>query len=305
MRATIGAIALGTAVALGGVGALVLRARLRHVEEHTPAWVSSAAAGAAGAPRVDGSRSYVGVILSERTVDVVTRVDGLVVDLPVKLGQRVVAGELVAKVDVPKLQHELATATAAERGLVVEIARANAEVVESERVVGYKERLLAGGVGSEEEVEAARYQRKVARLRVTQAAAKLDEQRGRVAELQRDLEATKIRAPVDGVVATRYVDPGMTVATLGRVLRIVADGKPMVRFAVPQADLECLSIGADVVATGTASGARIRARVEAISPEVDAAANMLFVEARILDADAASTRWHSGELVHVVRGAGG
>lgn len=296
-------IALGVSC-LVVVTALVLRLRLRHAD-HDASAPPPVGTKVVATDRSSSEGRYVGVVLSERTVDVVARVDGLVVDVSVKLGQRVVAGTIVAQVDVPKLQHELATASAAERGLAVEVSRATAEVTEADRLVAFKEKLLAASVGSEEEVETARYQQKVSRLRVAQAEAKLEEQRGRIAELRRDLEATKIRAPLDGVIAARYVDPGTSVATLGRIVRIVGDGKPIVRFAVPQSDVERVRVGSEVLATGTASGARISARIEAISPEVDSAANMLFVEAQIVDSSTAADGWHSGELVHVTRGSGG
>src|SRR3954452_15785372 len=185
--------ALAGVIAVALVVALVLRSRLRSAHDDRAGGLSAGAASPAERGASNDGNPYVGVVLSERTVDVVAHVDGLVIDLTVKLGQRVAAGDVVSRVDVPKLQHELATATAAERASAVEIARAQAEVTETERLVAYKEKLLAASVGSEEELEAARYQRKVAKLRVDQSRTKLEEQHGRVAELQRDREASNIR----------------------------------------------------------------------------------------------------------------
>jgi RND family efflux transporter MFP subunit len=285
------------------VTALVVRSRGLRERGGPSAAAASAPLPRASSPAKSAPARYVGVVLSERTVDVVARVDGLVAALPVKLGERVEVGEVIARIDVPKLEHALATAAAGVQGSEVDIARADAEVGEAARQIEHRERLLAGGVGSQQDVEAARYQMKLGRLRVAEARAKLAERRGRLEELERDREATTVRAPLAGVVGARYVDPGTSIAVLGRVVRIVGDGKPIVRFAMPQADAGDVTVGTEVVASGTASGARIRARVEAVSPEVDPAANMLFLEARI-EGDAAGA-WRSGELVHVTTGGGG
>jgi RND family efflux transporter MFP subunit len=293
------------AVACGAlVTALVVRPRGLRGQSGATAVAASAPLPRASAPPKSAPARYVGVVLSERTVDVVARVDGLIADLPVKLGDRVHVGAVIARIEVPKLQHALATAKAAVQGSEVDIARADAEVGEATRQIEHRERLLAGGVGSQQDVEAARYQMKLARLRVAEARAKLAERRGRVEELERDREATTLRAPLAGVVGARYVDPGTSIAVLGRVVRIVGDGKPVVRFAMPQADVGEVTVGTEVLATGTASRARIRARVEAVSPEVDPAANMLFLEAQIHGGDTAGP-WRSGELVHVTTGGGG
>ena len=292
MRARVAAVIAAVVV----VGILGYRARIAH-RRAEPAYVADAAAVTPPAPAV-AEPQYVGVVLSERTVDVVARVDGQVGEVKVKLGDRVRAGQIIVKIEVPKLQSQVAAAKAATAGIAVARRRAEAEATEAERLVHYKETLNAERVGSKEEVESARYEAKAALLRVEEATAKLAEQRGRLQELERDLEATTVKAPVDGVVAIRYVDPGTSTTALRKLVRIVGDGQPLVRFAVPQGDLARIPIGSEVIGRGTASGVQVHARVIAVSPEVDPAANMLFVEAQVLEAGA----WRSGELVHVACG---
>ena len=277
------------------VGVFVHRARSVGGLERTDApelTTAPRAASPAEAPE------YVGVVLSERTVDVVARVEGLVAEMVVKLGDRVEAGQTIARIEVPKLHSQIDAAVAATQGIEVAKLRAEAEAGEAERVMHYKETLHAESVGSKAEVDAARYEAKVAALRVAEANAKLTEQRGRLQELKRDLEATTVKAPVAGIIAVRYVGTGGSAAALQKLVRIVGDGRPLVRFAVPQGDLAKIPIGGEVVAVGKASGVRVRARVVAVAPEVDPAANMLFVEAEVIEAGE-SAHWRSGELVHV------
>jgi RND family efflux transporter MFP subunit len=281
---------------------LLLRAR-RHSPAPSvavPSTVASSSADAgSGSDVTPPVQAFVGVVLAERAVDVIARVDGILSAVPVKVGQRVAANAVLGRIDAFLTDQELAMGEASARAAAAELARVKREGAEAQRQTVYKRGLHDAGVGSAEEVEQARFQAETARLRVAESTAKVQERHARIVELRRNLASAVVRAPFQGTVAARYVDPGASVQVQAKLFRIVGDGKSIVRFAVPQTDAGSVLPGMIVHATGNASNGKIRARVDSISPEVDPAANMLFVEAEVIESS--GSPWHSGELVRVAR----
>jgi RND family efflux transporter MFP subunit len=291
---------VGVVMALVALGVVVRRRAGRAVAP--PRVTETTAAIASTTPDagpVQEEAAFVGVVVSERAVDIVTRTEGLLAAVPVKVGQRIADNDIVARVDAPKLEHDFAIAKSAAREASVDLARAKAELTEATRRVAYASRLVAASVGSGEELERAQHEQKIATLHIEEANAKLAQQQSRMEELRGERDATTLRAPFAGIVAARYAEPGSVVQALSRVVRVVAEGKSLIRFAVPQREIDHAGVGTEVVASCTESrGGVIRANVASVAPEVDTAANMLFVEATV--ASASGPVCGNGEVVHVV-----
>ncbi len=131
-------------------------------------------------------------------INVGSRISGTVVHLPVKVGDRVEAGQLLAELD--------ATALAA----AVEAARADrllarAQVTLAESILERRRRLGESGLTSGEDLETARRD-----LAVEQARRQASEARLRSAEIV--LGYARITAPIGGVVAAVTTREGETVA---------------------------------------------------------------------------------------------
>jgi RND family efflux transporter MFP subunit len=195
-----------------------------------------------------------GPIAAVEEMQLGVEVSGLrVTGLYVEVGQSVHRGELLLELDARTLDSDLARARAAldEADTAASLAQANvrrAEPLASDRYIS---------AGQLDELRAARAQ---AKARVTTARAALD-----AAQLRRDF--ARLRAPADGIVSKRLVQPGQVVAAGTALLRLIRDGRLEWRAELGEAELAQVAEG-DPVAIATRDGT-VTGRVRAISPGVD------------------------------------
>ena len=143
-----------------------------------------------------------------------------------------------------------------------------------------------------------------ARADAARAAAQVEKLRGTAAVhragLERELaRAAKqmVRAPFDGVLSARFLDVGDFVSA-GQPLARVVDDTRFVRFALP-ADLHAhIQPGVSVNVLPNGSDLPLPATVVDVDPELDAAAGLGFVRARLPEA-ASGTRFMPGTRVEV------
>jgi HlyD family secretion protein len=139
-----------------------------------------------------------GTLQATQTVEVGTQVSGQLSEIYVDFNDMVEKGDLLARIDPSLLQQAVRSAEAS-------LARSTAEVEHARRNLARAMELLETNVVAVTEVETAQYQAAVAEASFRQAQVSLDQAR-------RNLEYTRILAPVDGVVIQRAVDVGQTVA---------------------------------------------------------------------------------------------
>jgi len=177
-----------------------------------------------------------GYVVAQRKAAVASKGTGRLVYLGVVEGDRVRAGQVIARIEDADVKAQLAQAQAN-----VQLSRA--ELHDAERSLA-RERLLGdSGFSSQASLDAAeaRYQRVKAGIAAAEAA---------VDAAQVALENTVIRAPFDGTVLTKNADVGEVVAPLAAS----AFSKSAV---VTVADLRSLQVEADVA----------ESNLEAVSPD--------------------------------------
>lgn len=141
--------------------------------------------------------SATGTITADPSVEVGTQVSGIVSEILVDFNDEVKAGQVLARIDTSLLEADVASATARLAG-----ARAARERLELdlERMEALHERQAV----SDQEIETARADHAVAVAQARSAQVSLDRAR-------RNLGYATIRAPIDGTVVRRDVEPGQTV----------------------------------------------------------------------------------------------
>ncbi|MEZ5440196.1 MAG: efflux RND transporter periplasmic adaptor subunit [Lysobacterales bacterium] len=158
------------------------------------------------------SVSATGTLKALSTVDVGTQVSGQVLQVLADFNDQVTAGQIIAIIDPANFQARLTQARAdlasARAGL--EEAQANHRNAEADYT--RKTELNARQLVARSEVDLALAARDQARARVSSARASIAQRDAAVANAELDLTYTEIRAPVDGVVLLRQVEPGQTVA---------------------------------------------------------------------------------------------
>ncbi len=161
-----------------------------------------------------------GTLTAQRDAGLSPRIEGLVAALAVDAGARVKRGDLLLELDDRLARLALTAADA-------ELAAAEATVGEAQRRVREAEPLVAQRSLPETELAARRAQ-------LAQAGSARDAARA-AAETRRELLARhRLRAPFDGVVATRLVDIGEWVSANQSVLQLVSLAPVLLDVQAPQ-----------------------------------------------------------------------
>lgn len=224
---------------------------------------------------------YAGEIVGEAS-DIASQVAGLLQRVPVRIGDRVRAGQLMALVDDVDLRNQLQEAEAQLGVAQANLNKAEAELegVEADhrRAVDlYSESLL-----SDQEYDRIRAQLATARANRAAFDAQVEQARARIAILQREYGQTRVTAPFDGTVAARYLDSGALVQRGTPILRLVEDAPLLVQFRVPERDLGAVRPGRAFTVTTQATGERVfEGTVRRISGEVSRTDRSAVVEGEL------------------------
>lgn len=226
---------------------------------------------------------FVGVVVPHEAVDLAARGDGVITAVRVRIGDHVTRGDVLATLDDAPSRGELAVVRARVRAAMAEAAEARLAADDARDRRDRREGASASArLGlSEEALIEARLQARQTRQRLAAAEARVAEQGARVAQLARGLDETVVRAPFDGTVASCFVAPGAAVARGAPLVRLVGADALRVRFALPEEQRGALWPGAVVAVAVRGVGAPLRAVVERVAPEVDAAARVVIAEGRL------------------------
>ena len=288
----------GFLLLMAGSAALAAIGRGDTAAAALPPEAPRAALGEEAAPAARAAEEgLLGVILARASVDVVAPEEGRLRAVDVRLGDHVPAGARIARIDLPTARFELEVAEASARAAEIEIDRTRVELAEAEERLTRRQALSAEALTTGEDLAAARYQAKLAQVRVDAAVARLREQRARADQLRQENAEAEIRAPFEGIVAVRYADPGARVGRGEPIVRLIAASERFVRFAVPEDRLAELAVGLPVRVA--ASRLELTGRVEKIAPELDAASRMIFVEAGLEGGAGGLGPVLSGEIARV------
>jgi RND family efflux transporter MFP subunit len=190
-------------------------------------------------------------------INVGSRVSGIVRSIPVKVGETVERGDLLAIIDPTELLSEIDQTRA-------DLALARAELKTAESSHARSSKLAGEGIVAETEFEAAVGDLEVARARVALAQA-------RVSSATIRLGYTEIRAPIRGVIADVTTREGETVAAsfaAPTFVTIVDLDRLEVQAYVDETDIGQVSVGQPATFTvDTYSDEDFTARVTAINPK--------------------------------------
>ena len=227
------------------------------------------------------SPAYVGVVIAPSAVELAAEVAGTLVEQGAALGERVEEGTLLARVQPPMLSAEIEAAEAALAQ--VEAARAEQDLLvdAAARTLEQEQRLTSAGVTSGDEREQARLELARARAVARRLTAQLAERRAELQRLHAQRGMERVVAPFSGTVSTWYRLPGAVVSRGDRLVRLVAEDRLWVRFAVPVGDLPQVQPGRVVDVVPVPEGPPQRATVRHVAPELDLASQRMLVEAEL------------------------
>jgi RND family efflux transporter MFP subunit len=213
-----------------------------------------------------------GTLRARREAALRAEVGGAVQQVAVEAGQRVAAGQLLARIDDTTLQQSLLAARSG-----VSAARNALQVAESN---ARRARTLAdAGAIATQQAEQAEAALEAARAQSADAAARVtlaEEQAGKA----------RVRAPFEGVVAQRQVSLGDVVGPGALLFTVIDPTRLQLEASIPAARLGEVRPGArvDFAVTGFA-GQAFEGRIERIAPAVDAATGQVRVYVDVPNAD--------------------
>jgi HlyD family secretion protein len=188
--------------------------------------------------------SATGNLQPTNEVQVGSEQSGLVTQVFVDNNDRVVQGQPLARLDTSRLQDTIVQAQAGLASAQAGVATAEASAAQARANLARQEevfRVSGGRVPSETELDAARAENRRASAGVRSAQAQVAQARAQLSSAQTNLSKATIYSPVTGVVLSRQIDPGQTVAASfnAPVLFIIAEdlGAMKLEVRVDEADV--------------------------------------------------------------------
>jgi RND family efflux transporter MFP subunit len=221
-----------------------------------------------------------GTVISRDDARVASELAGRVVRVA-EVGTRVRRGDVLAQLDGEAL-------TLTERENAAALARIVAQLAFAERQLERLSALHGQSSVAATQLDQVRTERDTLRQDRARAEAVL-------AQTQRQLRATSVRAPFDGVVAERQTQVGEMLAAGAAVVRLVNTDDIEVRAQAPLALAARLRDGASVRVREGAFGAEdAAATIRTVVPVGDASSRQLEVRVRVARAD-----WSVGAAIEV------
>jgi HlyD family secretion protein len=177
-----------------------------------------------------------GALTPVQLVEVGSQISGVITEIKVDFNSQVKAGEIVAQIDPATYERALGQAEA-------ELANAEAAMELAQLNFGRGEELHTANLISKSEFDGLR-------VALNQAKAQVKTRQANVERARVDLNRTTIHAPIDGVVITRRVEAGQTVAATMNtptLFTIANDLRNMrIEAAVSEADVGTVEEGQKV-----------------------------------------------------------
>lgn len=156
-----------------------------------------------------------GTLQPTNKVDVGSELSGIIKSVEVDYNDRVKVGQVLAKLDTSKLEAQIAQAKAALESAKAKVLQAQATVSETRSKLSQLQRvweLSHKKVPSQSELDTAEAAFERAKADEASARAAVSQAQATLEAYETDLSKSFVRSPINGIVLTRSVEPGQTVA---------------------------------------------------------------------------------------------
>lgn len=205
------------------------------------------------------SSRHVGLVEPGRQTDLAFESGGTLLEVLIEEGDKVLKGDVVARLDTRSLEAERSAQMALRDALVSDLERAELAL---ERQQSLEARDFAAGQSLDD-----------ARLMVTRSQALIEQVDAAIAVIDVAVDKATLRAPFNADVGAQTVDEGSTVGSGTSVASLFEEGEPMVRIGVPVALSDVLKLrfeysikidGIDYPATVKSSRKDVSARTRTV-----------------------------------------
>jgi len=226
--------------------------------------------------------TVVGNLIGEATVDVVPRIAGRIESLPVKLGDRISKGQLVAKIEDREIREQINQAQATLEVNKATVSQRENDVQAQRTALERAKATLEKGLTARQTYEDAENRYNTAISQLSGAKAQQSQTQFRIDELKITLSNTNVIAPVDGFVSRRMLDPGAFANANTVILTVVdIDSVRLVANLVEKGFKKVVKGVEAKVQVDTFPGEDFRGQVSRVAPVFDPATRTAQMEIEI------------------------
>lgn len=184
-------------------------------------------------------------------IAVAARRGGVVREVYVNEGDRVVAGQILARQEDDELRLAVQSAQATVAETRAQLGMTEVELIAARREYDRLSRLASTNFVAAQRLDQARDTIASAEARLSSQRSAIQTAEARLAEARYNQELTVVRAPMDGRIARRYAQPGAGASTLNvtAMFDLEPDTDRIVRAEIVEADIPNVSVGQEVELT--------------------------------------------------------
>lgn len=213
------------------------------------------------------TRSFAGIFVAREEIAVgTTLTDQRIASVEVEIGDRVAAGQVLARLETDMLENLLREAKG-------RVARASAAMAREEETVTHEQRKLARARQLSHLQAATILEERVSALALAEQAVEVaradyDQAEALEAEARRRLDRAVIVAPADGIVSERLARAG-ALAGSDPLLKLIRGGEIEFAAEVPETELPLLAVGQTVKVKLSGRADWLQGHVRVINPKID------------------------------------
>ena len=224
--------------------------------------------------------SATGTLSAISTVTVGSQISGQVTAVLADFNDKVHKGQVIARIDPSTYEAQIVQGNAQVASAQASLHQAQATLRNAQLAYQRNADLVGQQLVAQSDVDVARAARDQAQAQVNAAQAQIRQQTASTQATRLNLERTVIRSPVDGVVLTRSIEPGQTVAanfSAPELFTIAEDlGKMQIVLAVDESDIGQVKAGQKVSFTADAFPDRqFEGRVEQVRLSATTTSNVV------------------------------
>jgi HlyD family secretion protein len=191
-----------------------------------------------------------GTVNPVTTVLVGTQVSGTIKDIYVDFNSPVTKGQLIARIDPATFEAQVAQARANLLLARANLQKAEATLVDARRTRDRNRELLRKDMVAQGDVDTAETNYETARAGVNASKAQVAQAEASLNNALTNLQYTRILSPVDGIVVSRNVDVGQTVAASFQTPTLFTIAQDLTKMQidtnVDEADIGKVAVGQEV-----------------------------------------------------------
>jgi len=203
--------------------------------------------------RIAAKVTATGTLSALVTVQVGSQVSGRLQQIFVDFNSEVKRGQVIAKLDPSLFEAAVEQGRANHLAALANLNRARVQAVDAERQLARTRSLAERKLVAQADLDTAQSTADAAKAQVEAAASAVEQARAALHQNEVNLEYATVVSPITGVVISRNVDVGQTVAASFQapVLFVIAEnlGKMQVDTSVAEADIGKLYAGMDTTFT--------------------------------------------------------